>query len=60
MRGDYQSGKFLVRGKDVYIWTDVHKEKWHVTARVEGEELFHGSMQKVIGSVQGLQNQGSI
>jgi len=44
MRRDYQKGKALARGKNVYIGIDVHKEKWHVTARVEGEEVFHGSM----------------
>lgn len=44
MRGAYQKEKVLARGKDVYIGIDVHKEKWHVTARVESEEVFHGSM----------------
>jgi len=44
MRRDYQKGKVLARGKDVYIGIDVHKEKWDVTARVEGEEVFHVSM----------------
>jgi len=44
MRGEYQKEKVLARGKDVYIGIDVHKEKWHVTARVDGEEVFHGSM----------------
>ena len=42
MRKSYQKGMVLARGKDVYIGIDVHKEKWHVTARVEGEEVFHG------------------
>lgn len=44
MKTDYQKGKILAKGKDVYIGIDVHKEKWHVTERVGGEEVFHGSM----------------
>jgi transposase len=44
MRRDYQRGKGLTRGMNVYMGIDVHKDKWHVTARVEGEEIFHGSM----------------
>ena len=44
MRRDYQKGKVFAIGRDVYIGIDVHKEKWHVTARVEGEEVFHVSM----------------
>ena len=44
MREELQEKKVLVRGKDVFIGVDVHKESWHVTARVEGEELFHGGI----------------
>jgi hypothetical protein len=31
-----------VRGKDVYVGIDVHKENWHVTIRSDGEERFNG------------------
>jgi transposase len=44
MKADYQKGRILARGKKVDIGIDVHKERWHVTARVDGEEVFHGSM----------------
>jgi transposase len=44
MREVHQKAKVLAKGKDVYIGIDVHKEKWHVTARAGGEEGFHGSM----------------
>jgi len=42
MKGEVQEKKVLVRGKEVFIGVDVHKESWHVTARTEGEEIFHG------------------
>ena len=42
MKGEVQSKKVLVRGKEVFIGVDVHKESWHVTARTEGEEIFNG------------------
>ena len=44
MKGQIQNKKVLVRGKEVYIGVDVHKESWHVTARTEGEEVFHGGI----------------
>ncbi len=44
MKGEFQSSKVLVRGKGVFIGVDVHKESWHVTARAEGEEVFHGGI----------------
>ena len=44
MKADYRKGRILARGKKVDIGIDVHKGKWHVTARVDGEEVFHGSM----------------
>ena len=28
----------------VFIGVDVHKESWHVAARTEGEEVFHGGI----------------
>jgi hypothetical protein len=37
-------GKGLSKGEGIYIGIDFHKEKWHVMARVEGDEVFHGSM----------------
>ena len=42
MKGAYQNGKVWARGKEVFIGVDVHKESWHVTARAEEEEIFHG------------------
>ena len=44
MKGQIQNKKVLVRGKEVFIGIDVHKESWHVTARTEGEEVFHGGI----------------
>jgi transposase len=42
MKGEVQNKEVLVRGKEVFIGIDVHKESWHVTARTEGEEIFGG------------------
>jgi len=36
--------RILVRWKKVHIGFDVHKESFHLTARVEGTEVFHGSI----------------
>src|SRR5512139_386098 len=44
MKGEVRSKKVLVRGEGVFIGVDVHKESWHVTARTEGEEVFHGGI----------------
>jgi len=44
MKGEVQNKKVLVRGKEVFIGVDVHKESAHVTARTEGEEVFHESI----------------
>jgi len=44
MKGSNQHQKIAVRGQEVFVGIDVHKESWQVTARVEGEELFHGRM----------------
>jgi len=44
MREAQQKAKVLARGKNVYIGIDVHTEKWQVTARAGGEEVFHGGM----------------
>jgi transposase len=44
MRGSNQREKMVVRGKEVFVGIDVHKESWQVTVRVEGEEKFHGRM----------------
>ncbi len=44
MRGSNQREKIVVRGKEVFVGIDVHKESWQVTVRVDGEELFHGRM----------------
>jgi transposase len=40
--GEFENKRGLVRGKEVYIGVDVHKESWYVTARVDEEEVFHG------------------
>ncbi len=42
MKGEYQNKRVWVKGKEVFIGVDVHKESWHVTVRVEEEEIFHG------------------
>jgi len=42
MRGRNQNEKNEVRGKEVFVGIDVHKESWQVTIRTEGEEVFHG------------------
>jgi transposase len=34
--------KIAVRGREVFVGIDVHKESWQVTAQVGGEEVFHG------------------
>ena len=44
MRREYQKGTELARNKAVDIGVDVHKESWQVTARAEGEEVFHGRL----------------
>jgi|GEM_PF-698732 hypothetical protein len=44
MKGELQKRGNLGRGKEVFIGVGAHKESWHVTARAEGEEVFHGSI----------------
>ena len=44
MKGELQKRRILGRGKEAFIGVDVHKESWHVTVRVEEEEVFHGSI----------------
>ena len=44
MRGRNQNEKNAVRGKEVFVGIDVHKESWQVTVRTEGEGVFHGRM----------------
>jgi transposase len=44
MKGELQKRRILGRGKEVFIGVDVHKESWHVAARAEGEEVFHGGI----------------
>src|SRR5512135_875914 len=36
--------RVIVRGKGVDVGIDVHKESFHLTVRVEGLEVFHGSI----------------
>jgi len=54
MKKVYQRDKTLARGKDVYIGIDVHKVNWHVAARVDGEEVFYGSMESEYHSLKKL------
>ena len=54
MKGEVQNKKVLVRGKEVFIGVDVHKESWHVTVRVEGEEVFHGGIPSQYHALQRL------
>jgi transposase len=42
MRGKNQGKEIAVKGKEVFVGIDVHKESWQVTVRTEGEEVFHG------------------
>ena len=54
MKGEVQNKKILVRGKRVFIGVDVHKESWRVTARTEGEEVFHGGIPSQYHALQRL------
>ena len=45
MRGETQNKKVLVRGEEVFIGVDVHKESWHVTARTEEKKFSMGVFQ---------------
>jgi hypothetical protein len=54
MKRAYQKKAVLARGKAVYIGVDVHKDSWHVTARAEGEEVFHGRMPSNYPALQSL------
>jgi hypothetical protein len=49
MGGRNQNGKNAVRGKEVFVGIDVHKESWQVTLRTEGEEVFHGRIPAPVG-----------
>ena len=42
MRRKNQGQEVSLRGKEVFVGIDVHKESWQVTVRTEGEEVFHG------------------
>ena len=42
MKGYYGKEQTLARGKTVAMGIDVHKENWHVTVLVAGEEVFQG------------------
>ena len=58
-----KTGKELQPGDKVYVGIDMHKLKWHVTARTADFELFSGSipgkweaLQRILGRYQGLSN----
>jgi len=60
MRGRNQGERVAVRGKEVFVGIDVHKESWQVTVRTEGEEVFHGripsqyhALQKILDRFRG-------
>ena len=54
MRGEFENKNVLVRGKEVFIGVDVHKESWHVAARAEGGEVFHGGIPSRYHALQRL------
>jgi transposase len=52
----------VLSGKTVFVGIDVHKENWHITVRMEGEEIFNSripgnyySLQKVLQRFIGCQ-----
>jgi transposase len=51
MRTVEQKDKNFLVGKDVYVGIDVHKESWHVSIRIDGEEAFSG---RIPGSYSSL------
>jgi transposase len=60
MRGSNHREKIVVKGEEVFVGIDVHKESWQVTVRVNGEEVFHGRvaseyriLRKVLDRFQG-------
>jgi len=57
MREKNQSKEIAVRGKEVFVGIDVHKESWQVTVRTEGEEIFNG---RIPGQYQSLKNSLSV
>ena len=54
MKGELQNKQVLCRGKEVFIGVDVHKESWNVSARREGEEVFHGGIPSQYHALQKL------
>ena len=44
MRERNQKEKNTVKGKEVFVGIDVHKESWQVTVRMDREEVFHGRL----------------
>src|SRR5256885_2307149 len=44
MEKGYQREEVSAKCGKVYIGIDVHKDSWHVTARAEEEEIFHGCL----------------
>jgi len=56
MRGRDQGKRIAVRGKEVFVGIDVHKESWQVTVRTEGEEVFHGRIPGQYSALQKILN----
>jgi hypothetical protein len=46
MRGRNEGEESVVRGKEVFVGIDVHKESRQVTVRAEGEEVFRGRISR--------------
>ncbi len=56
MTGYYGKEKILASGKKVSMGIDLHKENWHVTVLVAGEELFHGRIAGEYAALRKLLN----
>jgi len=56
MRERNEGKRIAVRGKDVFVGIDVHKESWQVTVRAAGEEVFHGRIASDYGVLRRILN----
>jgi transposase len=56
MGGRNPEKRIGVRGKEVFVGIDVHKESWQVTVRTEGEEVFHGRIASDYRFLRGILN----
>jgi hypothetical protein len=44
MKEAYRRKEVLARRNEVFIGIDVHKERWQVTVRTEGGEIYNGRL----------------